>query len=56
VLSSVQDPDIRFLLKTKAVGWKATDWNLDRPDWKGKLRLVSDSPKGILIKFNTDFR
>jgi hypothetical protein len=36
----VQDPDIRFLLKTKAVGWKATDWSLDKPDWKGKLRLV----------------
>lgn len=27
--------------QTKAVGWKATDWNLDNPDWKGKLRLVT---------------
>ena len=22
-------------------GWKATGWNLDKPDWTGKLRLVS---------------
>ena len=22
-------------------GWKATGWNLDKPDWKGKLRLVA---------------
>jgi len=27
--------------QTKAVGWKATDWNLENPDWKGKMRLVS---------------
>ncbi|XP_023335289.1 NECAP-like protein CG9132 [Eurytemora carolleeae] len=35
-----QGPDIKFLLQTKAVGWKATDWNLEKPDWKGKLRLT----------------
>ena len=22
-------------------GWKATGWNLEKPDWKGKLRLVA---------------
>ncbi len=22
-------------------GWKATGWNLDKPDWTGKLKLVS---------------
>ena len=22
-------------------GWKAEGWNLDKPDWKGKLRLVA---------------
>jgi len=27
--------------QTKAVGWKATDWNLENPDWKGKLKLVT---------------
>jgi len=27
--------------QTKAVGWKANEWNLDKPDWKGKLRLIS---------------
>ena len=27
-------------LQTKAVGWKATDWNLENPDWKGKMRMV----------------
>lgn len=27
--------------QTKAVGWKATDWNLENPDWKGKMKLVS---------------
>ncbi len=21
--------------------WKATEWALDKPDWRGKLRLVS---------------
>lgn len=26
--------------QTKAVGWKATEWNLDKPDWKGKMRLI----------------
>ena len=26
--------------QTKAVGWKATDWNLENPDWKGKMRMV----------------
>jgi len=27
--------------QTKAAGWKANDWNLDKPDWKGKLRLTA---------------
>ena len=27
--------------QTKAVGFKASDWSLDRPDWTGKMRLVS---------------
>ena len=36
----VQDAVIKFLIQTKAVGWKATDWNLERPDWTGKMRLV----------------
>ncbi len=22
-------------------GWKANGWNLDKPDWRGKLRLVT---------------
>jgi len=35
--------------QTKAVGWKATDWNLERPDWTGKMRLVSMG-KGAKIK------
>jgi len=35
--------------QTKAVGWKATDWNLDKPDWTGKMRLVSMG-KGAKIK------
>jgi len=35
--------------QTKAVGWKATDWSLDKPDWTGKMRLVSMG-KGAKIK------
>lgn len=35
--------------QTKAVGWKATDWNLDNPDWKGRMRLVSMG-KGAMIR------
>lgn len=30
--------------QTKAVGWKATDWNLENPDWKGKMKLMSMGP------------
>ena len=41
----LQDPDLKFLIQTKAAGWKATDWNLDKPDWKGKLRLVWEVAK-----------
>lgn len=35
--------------QTKAVGWKATDWDLEKPDWKGRMRLVSMG-KGAQIK------
>ena len=35
-----QDPVIKFLIQTKAAGWKANDWNLKTPDWRGKMRLV----------------
>ena len=31
---------IKFLIQTKAAGWKANDWNLKKPDWSGKLKLV----------------
>ncbi len=24
-----------------ATGWKAKGWNLEKPDWTGKLKLVS---------------
>ena len=24
-----------------AAGWKAKGWNLEKPDWTGKLKLVS---------------
>lgn len=30
-------------------GWKANSWNLDKPDWTGKLRLVSKD-KDCVIK------
>ena len=36
-----QDAVIKFLIQTKAAGWKANDWNLKNPDWRGKMRLVS---------------
>lgn len=29
-------------------GWKATGWNLDKPDWKGKLRLVAKGTHCVL--------
>jgi len=29
--------------QTKAAGWKANDWNLKKPDWSGKMRLVNIS-------------
>ena len=29
-------------------GWKATGWNLDKPDWKGKLRVVSRGTHCVL--------
>jgi len=35
-----QDAVIKFLMETEAVGWKASDWDLERPDWTGKMRLV----------------
>ena len=37
-----QDPVIKFLIQTKAAGWKANDWNLKTPDWRGKMRLVQN--------------
>lgn len=46
---STKDAVINFLLETKAVGWKASDWNLERPDWAGKMRLMSMG-KGAKIK------
>ena len=38
---AIKDAVLNLLIQTKAVGWKATEWNLDKPDWKGKMRLVS---------------
>ena len=38
-----------IFLQTKAVGWKATDWNLENPDWKGKMRLVSMGPGAKML-------
>eukprot|EP00095_Tigriopus_kingsejongensis_P012071 snap_masked-scaffold60_size442463-processed-gene-1.5 protein:Tk12071 transcript:snap_masked-scaffold60_size442463-processed-gene-1.5-mRNA-1 annotation:"necap-like protein cg9132-like isoform 1" len=43
-----------FVYKIPAQGagnavWKANSWNLDRPDWTGKLRLVSQD-KDCVIK------
>jgi len=35
--------------QTKAVGWKATDWNLENPDWKGKMRMVSMGPGAKIL-------
>jgi len=35
--------------QTKAVGWKANDWDLDKPDWRGRMRLVTMG-KGALIR------
>ena len=38
--SSSQDALTKLLIQTKAAGWKANDWNLKKPDWSGKMRLV----------------
>ena len=38
----MQDAVIKFLIQTEAVGWKASDWNLERPDWTGRMRLVRE--------------
>jgi len=35
--------------QTKAAGWKANDWNLKKPDWSGKMRLVTMG-KGAKIR------
>merc|ERR1711937_956597 len=35
--------------QTKAAGWKANDWNLKKPDWNGKMKLVTMG-KGAKIK------
>ena len=37
---SPQDAVTKLLIQTKAAGWKANDWNLKKPDWNGKMRLV----------------
>ena len=29
-------------------GWKANGWSLDKPDWRGKLRLTSKGTQAIL--------
>lgn len=29
-------------------GWKANGWNLDKPEWKGKLRLTSRGTQCVL--------
>merc|ERR1719433_2270268 len=40
--------------QTKAAGWKANDWNLKKPDWSGKMRLVIlvFSPLVVVIFIN----
>ena len=42
----MQNAVIKFLIQTEAVGWKASDWNLERPDWTGRMRLVREG-KGL---------
>ena len=51
IILCVQDAVIKFLIETEAVGWKASDWNLERPDWTGKMRLVRGRKKWENNKF-----
>ena len=46
---SFQDAVIKFLIQTQAVEWKASEWNLKRPDWSGKIKLVSISWKSAFF-------
>ena len=46
----MQDAVIKFLIQTEAVGWKASDWNLERPDWTGRMRLVREGGKAKTYK------
>ena len=34
----------------ESAGWKATGWNLNKPDWTGKLKVVSKGTN-LSIKF-----
>ncbi|KAG9511031.1 Adaptin ear-binding coat-associated protein 1, partial [Fragariocoptes setiger] len=35
-------------LRSVSRGYKASDWNLDNPDWKGRMRLITIDDKCIL--------
>ena len=48
---SFQDAVIKFLIQTQAVEWKASEWNLKRPDWSGKIKLVGICWKSVLFGF-----
>ncbi|QQP57933.1 NECAPlike protein CG9132like, partial [Caligus rogercresseyi] len=34
----------------KDSNWKANSWNLSKPDWTGKLKLVTGSDKSCTIR------
>jgi len=50
-----QDAVIKFLIQTQAVEWKASEWNLKRPDWSGKIRLVSHGRAAVLQLYDGDY-
>ncbi|CAB4064960.1 NECAP1_2 [Lepeophtheirus salmonis] len=37
----------------KDTNWKANSWNLSKPDWTGKLKLVTGSDKSCYIKLES---